>query len=95
MRVCAAKCSQLGYSVLCISIVLAFAILATVIGGLLQRIVSKKGIGWQFIRFNVIAISLPLAAILALNDSLGGEVAAIIASVTGYAFGKSGSPNDE
>ncbi|MCJ9428505.1 hypothetical protein [Kordiimonas marina] len=49
---------------------------------------KAKGIGWQFIRYTVLAISLPVVAILALNNALTGEAATLIAGAMGYAFGK-------
>lgn len=73
-----------------ISGALAASVLAVIIGGLWNRIAAKKGIGWQFIRFNVIAISLPICGLLALNNALTGEAATIIAGAMGYAFGKTG-----
>ncbi len=56
---------------------------------LVQRIRANKGIGWQFIRFTVIVVALPLAAILALNNALSGEAGTIIGTAVGYAFGHS------
>jgi len=41
-----------------------------------------------FIRYTVLSISLPIVAILALNQSLTGEAATLIAGAMGYAFGK-------
>lgn len=76
-----------------ISLILALSILAIFIGSLWNRIATKKGIGWQFIRYTVISISLPLAGILALNQCLTGEAATILALALGYAFGKSGDEN--
>ena len=73
-----------------ISAGLVLAVLVVIVGSLWQRIATKKGIGWQFIRFNVIAISLPVVGLLALNDALTGEAATIIAAAMGYAFGKTG-----
>ena len=52
---------------------------------------KAKGIGWQFIRYTVISIAIPVAALLALNDALSGEAVAIIAGAMGYAFGKAGN----
>ena len=49
---------------------------------------ETRGIGWQFIRYTVLSIALPIVAILALNDALEGEAATIIAGALGYAFGK-------
>ena len=75
-----------------ISVILSLAVLVVVRFGLYSRAKTGKGIGWQFIRFTVIAISLPVCALLALNGALGGEAAAIIAGALGYAFGKTGDP---
>jgi len=72
-----------------ITIILSLTILAVVVGGLWNRIGQDKGIGWQFIRYTVIGISLPICALLALSNALTGEAAAIIAAAMGYAFGKS------
>lgn len=52
-----------------------------------------KGIGWQFIRFTVLSIGLPIVGVLALNNALTGEAATIIAGAMGYAFGK--APNND
>ena len=71
---------------------LSLAVLVVIAGGLYTRYKTNKGIGWQFIRFTVIAISLPICALLALNNALSGEAAAIIAGAMGYAFGKAGDP---
>lgn len=73
-----------------ISIILSLAVLAVVPIGLYSRGQTEKGIGWQFIRYTVIAISLPVCALLAINNALTGEAATIIAGAMGYAFGKSG-----
>lgn len=54
---------------------------------------KAKGIGWQFIRYTVLTIAVPIVGILALNDALTGEAATLIAGAMGYAFGK--TPNDE
>ena len=51
---------------------------------------EAKGIGWQFIRYTVLAIAVPVTAILALNNALTGEATAILAAAMGYAFGKEG-----
>ena len=80
-----------------VSVILASAVPGVLIVGYLNRRGNPndkvKGIGWQFIRFTVLAIAIPVAAILALNEALTGEAAAIIAAAMGYAFGKAG--NDE
>jgi len=71
-----------------ISVILALAILAVIGGGLYNRSVNQKGIGWQFIRFTVLATSIPLVGLLALNDALSGEAATLLGAAMGYAFGK-------
>jgi hypothetical protein len=75
-----------------VSIILATAVPGVLIFGHLNRRGNSedkaKGIGWQFIRYTVLAISIPITAILALNNSLTGEAATIIAGAIGYAFGK-------
>lgn len=76
-----------------ITITLGIAILLSIGGSLYGRIKTEKGIGWQFIRFYAIAITLPLTGILAINDALSEAVVAILAGALGYAFGKPGTDN--
>ncbi len=77
-----------------ISVLLVFAVLVALAGGLYARVKGDKGIGWQFIRFITIATALPLTALLAINDALSEAAVAILAGALGYAFGKSGEAND-
>ena len=83
-----------------LSALLGSAVPIALIGGLIYRsvvtretekgnIVKGKGIGWQFIRYTVIGIALPITGVLALNNVLTGEAATIIAGSMGYAFGQS------
>jgi len=72
-----------------VSGILAISVVVVIVGGLWNRISTNKGIGWQFIRFIVISISIPVVGLLALNNALNGEAATIIASAMAYAFGKS------
>jgi hypothetical protein len=51
--------------------------------------IKSRGMGWQLIRFSAIILSLPLAAILALTNSLTAPAATILAGALGYAFGRS------
>jgi biotin transporter BioY len=67
---------------------LAFIALAALVGGLLNRHKLKRGIGWQFIRYVVLTISLPIVGILALNNALSAEAATLIGTAMGFAFGK-------
>ena len=80
----------MSWLVVTLSILLALAVLVALIGGLHNRLAGDKpkGIGWQFIRFIVLSTALPIIAILALNDALSGEAAALIGGAMGYAFGK-------
>ena len=75
-----------------ISIALAVAIVGVVATGAITRLCNRedgtRGIGWQFIRYTVIGMALPLAGILVLNGALTDAVAAIIAGAMGYAFGQ-------
>ena len=75
-----------------VSILLALAVLCVIwIGYRLRHGNGKtKGVGWQFIRYTVISIGIPIAGILALNDALTEAAATIIAGALGYAFGNSG-----
>lgn len=75
-----------------VSVILALAVPAVIVVGYFNRKGtgenSAKGIGWQFIRYTLLSIALPIVGILALNDSLTGEAATLIAGAMGYAFGK-------
>jgi hypothetical protein len=69
-----------------ISGILALSIPAVLIGGFFTR--GDKGIGWQYIRFTVLTISIPTIGLLALNNALTGEAATVIGAAMAYAFGK-------
>ncbi|MEZ5918898.1 MAG: hypothetical protein R3D66_02940 [Alphaproteobacteria bacterium] len=75
-----------------ISIILALTVPSVIWVGYLNRNPDNggtpKGIGWQFIRYTVLSISIPVIGLLALNNVLTGEAAALIGSAMGYAFGK-------
>ena len=80
-----------GWVLDAVSIGLVALILVIVVTALIQRIRSGKGVGWQFIRFTVISMSLPICALLALNNALTGEASTILAAALAYAFGKDSS----
>jgi hypothetical protein len=84
----------MGGLMIWISIILAFAVPGVLIVGYYNRKGNaddkSKGIGWQFIRYTVLGIALPITGMLALNNALSGEATAIIAGAMGYAFGKAG-----
>ena len=70
-----------------IALVVAIGTVIFLTMALAQRLKSNKGIGWQFIRFSAITLSLPLTTVLALTNSLDAPSAAILAGALGYAFG--------
>lgn len=80
-----------------VSVILASVVPGVLIVGYLNRRGNSqdkaKGIGWQFIRYTVLTIAVPIVGILALNGALTGEAATLIAGAMGYAFGK--TPKDE
>ncbi|MHB2268081.1 hypothetical protein [Pseudaminobacter salicylatoxidans] len=80
-----------------VSVILASVVPGVLIVGYLNRRGNPqdkaKGIGWQFIRYTVLTIAVPIVGILALNGALTGEAATLIAGAMGYAFGK--TPKDE
>ncbi len=82
-----------------ISIILALSVPIVLIGSLWIRKggtgEKTKGIGWQFIRFNVLSISMPIVGILALNNVLTSEASTIIAAAMAYSFGKSDEKNNQ
>jgi len=73
---------------ICTSCILGISVILVIVLGYLNRKATNKGIGWQFIRYNVLGVSIPIIAILALNNALTGEAATLIAGAMGYAFGK-------
>lgn len=82
-----------------VSVILALSVPGVLVVGHLNRKGSvqgtAKGIGWQFIRYTVLAIALPIVGILALNGALTGEAATLIAGAMGYAFGKTPSKDSD
>ena len=71
-----------------LSALLASSVPIVLFLGLKNRTSLGRGIGWQFIRFSVLSISIPIIGLLALNDALSGAAAALIGGAMGYAFGK-------
>lgn len=74
------------------SVILALAVPGALWIGYRTRLRGEngdtRGIGWQFIRFTVLTISIPIIAILALNDALDGTVTTLVAGAMAYAFAK-------
>lgn len=75
-------------SISILSAILASAVPLALILGYFNRKQLQRSIGWQFIRYTVLAIALPIIGVLALNGLLSGEAAALIGGAMGYAFGK-------
>lgn len=77
-----------------VSVILALTVLSVIWVGHKNRLGDannpRKGMGWQFIRYTVLTIAIPVTAILALNNALTGEAATIIGGAMGYAFGNAG-----
>jgi hypothetical protein len=75
-----------------VSVILALVVPGVLIFGYLNRKGAEgqpmKGIGWQFIRYTVLTIGIPIIGILALNGKLTGEAATLISGAMGFAFGK-------
>lgn len=71
-----------------ISLLLAGSLPLIIVTGLISRMVTQKGVGWQFIRLMVCTMSLPLVGLLAFNSLLTSEIITFIALVVGYAFGR-------
>ena len=80
-------------------VLLAAAVPIVLVGGLATRIFNKKktsqgdvtfgkGIGWQFIRFTVLGTGVPIIGLLALNGTIGGDVASGTAQSLGMASPK-------
>ncbi len=82
----------MGWRMVWVSVILASAVPGVLLVGYLNRRAGageqSKGIGWQFIRYTVLTISIPVVGVLALNDALNGEAATLIAGAMGFAFGK-------
>lgn len=76
-----------------LSLILASVVPGVLIVGYLNRRGNPnddaKGIGWQFIRYTVLTIAVPVIGVLALNNALTCEAATLIAGAMGYAFGNS------
>ena len=71
-----------------VTTLLASSVPIILAGGLYYRCRAQKGIGWQFIRYTVLTISLPIIGLLALNEALSSEAATLIGTAIGFAFGK-------
>lgn len=71
-----------------ISILLAVAVFAVIVGGITHRCLTKKEIAWPFIRYTVIATGMLMCGILAMNSLLSEGALAILAGSIAFAFAK-------
>ena len=71
-----------------LSAILASSVPIVLFLGLQNRTALGRSPGWQFIRFSVLSISIPIIAVLALNDALSGAAVALIGGAMAYAFNK-------
>ena len=83
----------------CVNIILALSVPIVLIGGLWNRYrlsqgKGEGGIGWQFIRYTVLALAVPVVALLALNDALSSETANITRSLRRFHVWEGGSLAD-
>jgi hypothetical protein len=70
-----------------VEIVSALTIPIAILGVLINRIITKKGIGVRAIQWLAVATFPPLIVILALERALDGSaVAALVGAVIGYLF---------
>jgi uncharacterized membrane protein len=67
-----------------IEIILAFTVPATAVGMIINRIISKKGLGVRAIQFLAVSLGIPIIAILALEKVLEG---AVVGTLLGGIFG--------
>lgn len=67
-----------------IEIVLAITVPATVVGMIVNRILTKKGLGVRAIQFLAVSLGIPIIAILALEKVLEG---AVVGTLLGGIFG--------
>ena len=83
-----------------VSVLLASAVPIVLAGALVNRcvvthtdekgnVVRGRGIGWQFIRFSVLATAIPVIGILTMQGMMDKNAAyVLLAAAIGYAFGK-------
>lgn len=74
-----------------VNILCAITILATTLGGIIHRIVTKKGIGIRFCQFMAIGMGIPAFAILALAGKIEPQtIGSILGAIVGFFFSRTG-----
>jgi hypothetical protein len=69
-----------------LAIMFAAVAIIGVLGGIWNRIATKKGIGAQFIRFIALVVALPLAGTFVLQGMLTPAITSLILGILGYVF---------
>jgi len=64
------------------------------IGGFANRLMLKKGLGTQFIRYVALVVALPIAAALALQGMLTEAAVSVVLGALGYVFAGAGKGAD-
>lgn len=79
-------------------VVLSLSVIILIVSGLITRCLPwkvGKGIGWQFIRYNVVVITLPMIGLLIMTDKLDSNIGAtIFTSILAYSFGKAAQKDE-
>lgn len=74
-------------NMMCLGII-AIALL----GGIANRLLSKKGIGLRFCQFMAIAMGIPAIIMLALADKIEKQVvASLLGAIIGYFMSRTGA----
>lgn len=69
-----------------VQIICALSILTAVIGTVINRIQTNKGIGVRVIQFICAASIVPGLVLLSMNNKLDAAVAGILGALVGYLF---------
>ena len=62
-------------------------------GGIINRMVLRKGIGNQFVRYAAIVVALPIAGALAAQGLLTEAAVTAILGILGYVFARGNGNN--
>lgn len=69
-----------------LSLIFALVAVVGVGGGMVNRIVLKKGIGAQFIRYTALVVALPLAGTFVFQGMVTEAIASLVLGILGYVF---------
>jgi len=71
-----------------LSIMFAAVAIIGLLGGIWNRVQTKKGIGSEFVRFVALVVALPMAATFVLQGMLTEAVASLVLGILAYVFAK-------